>query len=73
MHMNVMSSKALDSFDSESVRDAFHTRSATKLIIAQAKEEQTLVRTHRLQKRRLNNMSKLAVDWVLTTNFYSID
>ena len=50
MNMNVMSSKALDSFDSESVRDALHIRSATKLIIAQAKEEQTLVRTHRLQK-----------------------
>lgn len=50
MHIDVMSSKALDSFDLESVRDAFHTRSATKLIIAQAKEEQTLVRTHRLQK-----------------------
>ena len=44
MHMNVMSSKALDSFDS------FHIRSATKLIIAQAKEKQTLVRTYRLQK-----------------------
>ena len=28
----------------------FYIRSATKLIIAQAKEEQTLVRTQRIQK-----------------------
>ena len=42
--MDVMFLKALNSFDSETVRDAFHTRSATKLIIAQAKEEQTLGR-----------------------------
>ena len=36
--MDVMSSKALDSFDVEFPRDAFHIRSATNLIIAQAKE-----------------------------------
>ena len=39
-----MSFKALNSFDSETVRDAFHTWSATNLIIAQAKEEKTLGR-----------------------------
>ena len=36
--MDVMSSKALDSFDVEFPRDAFHIRSAKNLIIAQAKE-----------------------------------
>ena len=42
--MDVMFFKALNSFDSEALRDSFHTQSATKLIIAQAKEEQMLVR-----------------------------
>ena len=36
--MDVMSSKALDSFDVEFPRDTFHIRSVKNLIIAQAKE-----------------------------------
>ena len=48
--MDIISSNALNSFVPVSLRDAIYIRSATKLIIAQAKEEQTLVRTQRIQK-----------------------
>ena len=40
--MDIMFSKTLNSTDTDFPRDAFHVCSATKLIVAEAKEEQTL-------------------------------
>lgn len=64
--MDVMSSKALDSFDVEFPRDAFHIRSATNLIIAQAKakaKEGTNVNTPSKDTKNINQtiMSEFGV------------
>ena len=54
-----MSFKVLNSFDSGSAKDAFHTRSATKLIIAQAEEEQTLAHPRYFRQETGQNSQKL--------------